>query len=1416
MASNSLSFDFDDVVTLLARRSRECEGRVAFRYLESGETSGPTITWTYGELGARSRRVAAALSRTLSPGDAALLLFPPGLDFVAAFFGCLLAGVVAVPAYPPDPSRLKQTLPRMLGIVRDANARAVLTIGEVHRMAGAFEAFAPEMGKLPWVAVDELDASIEAASPERTPAARDLAFLQYTSGSTGEPKGVMVTHGNLIENQRMISAKVPFPLGMPAVGWLPLFHDLGLIGNVLGCVYNGSEMTLFSPLAFLKDPMRWLRAVSSTRAVVSGGPDFAYDLCARKATPEDVASLDLRSWKMAFSGGEPVRAATLERFARVFAPSGFSRAAFFPGYGLAEATLYVAGGEPEIPPRQLAVDREELSKGRAKVATDERALTFVSSGVAVPGGAIVVVDPDTRRALSSGEVGEIWVSGPHVAAGYWRNPEATEATFHATIPGDERRFLRTGDLGFVLDGELYVTGRAKDVLIVRGRNHYPQDIERTAEAAAPVLRPGCSAVFAVERDGVERIVLVAEAKGDAAELAGIAATIRTAVAEHHDLRLSDVVMIPPRTVPKTSSGKIQRRAAKAAYLEGALDVVRASVAPPGAISVVPPAMPIVSTAPKSDAVLQILLEEIRRVAASPDEVTAERSVATLGIDSLNVAQIAGALEKRLGFEIPVEAFFGHSLAEVAGILALGKGALAGPAIDLVAAAELPSDLTPERAYVPSNGPVLLTGATGFLGRYLLAELLRRSDREIVCLVRAKDDAAAQARVEAALAQSGLASPAHHGRVRAIAGDLEARGLGLSPEQLASLSDSLSAVYHCGAAVHWATPFTGLRAANVGSTIEVLRLAAPRNVPVHFVSSIGVFPFGATEQARFPEEGELTGSEHLYIGYFQSKWVAEKALESAKKRGFEVTVYRPGFVSGDSRTGEEPEPDSQLLFAFLRGCVALGSVPALDKAIDVVPVDYVGSAIVALSLDPETRGRAFNIVNPSPMRQLGCYEALRRMGYALREVPYPAWREQVLRLGEDGATSNPLVRFKSYYGAVTEARMRRMTQQTAKGMPVDVQNTKTFLPDDVRCPAFDDVLLATYVQAYQRAGLLPVPEAAAVATSASDIQFIADYGRQDDRTNRLYDLGKERQWDAAMRIDWSLPVDPENPQELPDSGLPIHGSSVWAKMTRAEQARARHHFQAWQVSQFMHGEQGALLCASKIVQQAPTLDAKLFAATQVMDEARHLEVYSRLLKEKFELTYAVSAPLKKLLDDVLLDRRWDMTLLGMQVLVEGLALAAFSMIRDQSKNRLMTSINAYVMADEARHVSFGKNTLKEYYAHLSATEREEREQFVVEASYLLRDRFQGDEVWAHLGLPVEECQKHIRDTGFARAYRSELFSRIVPIIQRIGLWGPTVQTAYRSMGIIGFAHVDIDKVMKKDEQTAQDHDDARAASEKEGV
>jgi hypothetical protein len=328
----------------------------------------------------------------------------------------------------------------------------------------------------------------------------------------------------------------------------------------------------------------------------------------------------------------------------------------------------------------------------------------------------------------------------------------------------------------------------------------------------------------------------------------------------------------------------------------------------------------------------------------------------------------------------------------------------------------------------------------------------------------------------------------------------------------------------------------------------------------------------------------------------------------------------------------------------------------------------------------------------------------------------------------------------------------------------------------------------------------------------DTAFTWEYDDGRDKLLNLYRKGKKLQWDAAERIDWSQDLDPENPSGLPDHVIPVYGSDIWTRMTARERARLRTHFQAWQLSQFMHGEQGALVCTAKIVQQVPSIDAKFYAATQVVDEARHVEAYARLLHEKFDLVYPINPHLKSLLDDTLGDSRWDFTYLGMQVLIEGVALAAFGVIRDQATNPLAQAVTAYVMQDEARHVAFGRLALRDYYPQLTDKERDEREEFVVDGCYLLRDRFLAEEVWETLGLPVEECMRYVDTSDLMKMYRTSLFTRIVPTIKEIGLWGPRIQKAYADMGILGFADTDLEALSANDEAVAQDMDRRRAEVE----
>ena len=568
------SFPAATFVEVLRWRAEHQANETAYTFLLDGEREEATLT--HAELDAQARALAAVLRERGGEGERALLLYPPGLDYVVAFFGCLYAGTTAVPIYPP---RIGRPNPRLAAVVDDARPAFVLTPDFIRAHESSVVEQNPELGRVTWLAPDA-DVPAGAEDGWRDPGARpgDLAFLQYTSGSTASPKGVMVSHGNLIAN--VGAAYEPFDYAAETVGvmWTPPYHDMGLIGGVLHPMHAGFPIVLMSPIAFLQRPARWLEAMTRHRGTLTGAPSSAYQQCVDRIGEEERAGLDLSPWTRAINGAEPVRADVLDRFTEAFAPCGFRRSTFYPCFGMAEATLLVSGARSAEEPVVWEVDRGALAAGRAETAApgDPDPYRLAASGAAVPTVEIVIADAETCERRPDGIVGEIWLAGPSVALGYWGRPEETERTFGARLAGSgEGPFLRTGDLGVLRDGSLFVTGRHSDLMIVRGRNVYPQDVEATVERAHPALDANRGASFAVEADGEERVVVVHELPRDPTgiDVEEVAGAVRQAVAEEHALQPHAVVLIRSRTIPRTSSGKIQRRPCRARFLEGSLDVV---------------------------------------------------------------------------------------------------------------------------------------------------------------------------------------------------------------------------------------------------------------------------------------------------------------------------------------------------------------------------------------------------------------------------------------------------------------------------------------------------------------------------------------------------------------------------------------------------------------------------------------------------------------------------------------------------------------------------------------------------------------------------------------------------------------------------------------------------------------------------
>jgi amino acid adenylation domain-containing protein len=645
-------------VDLLLARAELLAEKTAYTFLGDGENE--QATWSYRQLDARARTVGSHLQSLKAKGERVLLLYPPGLEFVAGFWGCLYAGAIPVPLYPP---RLNRSISRLRLIAEDCTATIALTTRQgLLRM----QPRALEGDQLPCsvcMSTDDLPETDGLAWRRPDLSGVSPALLQYTSGSTSSAKGVMITHSNLLENEKQIKRAFRQDENSVIVGWLPLYHDMGLIGNMLQPLYLGAECVLMPPTAFLQQPARWLSAISRYKGTTSGGPNMAYDLCVRRITEEELSGLDLSSWCVAFNGAEPVRARTIRSFAARFSAVGFSERAFSACYGLAEATLLISSASVQGEPSEVNLDREMLGSGMVRqVPMSKASATLVGCGRPPQETDVVIVHPDSKHRCVADQVGEIWASGPSIAQGYWNRPEQTEQSFFAKLDGEgEKPFLRTGDLGFIADGQLFVTGRLKDLIIIRGRNHYPQDIELSVESAHEALRPGCGAAFSVEEQDEEHLVVVQEVAGRfSGSPEELVRSIRRALSREHEIQAHAIVLVRPFSVPKTSSGKVQRLACRKQYLEGLLDVrYEWKTVPSYAHQSHTAAEPETSIHNVADvAVIEQWL--VSKLAASTGVavygIDHKQPVSSFGLDSLAAVEMEHALEREFGASIAAVRF----------------------------------------------------------------------------------------------------------------------------------------------------------------------------------------------------------------------------------------------------------------------------------------------------------------------------------------------------------------------------------------------------------------------------------------------------------------------------------------------------------------------------------------------------------------------------------------------------------------------------------------------------------------------------------------------------------------------------------------------------------------------------------------
>jgi len=639
---------FSSLVQILRDQAGQLPEKRAYTFLNGG-TEAETLT--FAQLERRSRAIAARLQQLGAKGERVLLLYPSGTEYIAAFYGCLAAGAVAVPGYPP---RMNRHLHRIEAVIHDACAKVVLTTDAVlQQVRGRFDE-SPTLAKLQWVVSTEIENGESDSWVDANVQSDTLAFLQYTSASTSAPKGVMVSHGNILHNQALMKEAVQHDRDTVYVSWLPLFHDMGLISVVLSSLYNGASCHLMAPVDFLKNPRLWLEAISRYRGTFSGSPDFGYQLCIERIGEEERKTLDLSSWRIAFNGSEPVRADTLRKFSEAFASCGVRLQSMYPCYGLAENTLFAVGAFHQGP---MSFCRTSLEQHRPVRVEEGPAAHLVSCGAPLLDSRIAIADPDTRRRCGEGEIGEIWLCSPSVAQGYWNQPELSEQTFRARLEDGDGPFLRTGDLGFLQGGELFITGRTKDLIIMRGRNLVPQDIERAIEDCDPSIRPAYVAAVSVEAGGAERLVVVAEVRREARhdlDTGALVRTIRNVVAAEFQVEVSAVALLRPGNLPKTSSGKTQRATVRRDFLAGELRTLyqwRDDA---------------VFGQPKKAAGARRSLEGlenwlVERIAAEaklpPQRIDRDQSILTFGLDSVVILALLGLTEETFGVEADIEKLF---------------------------------------------------------------------------------------------------------------------------------------------------------------------------------------------------------------------------------------------------------------------------------------------------------------------------------------------------------------------------------------------------------------------------------------------------------------------------------------------------------------------------------------------------------------------------------------------------------------------------------------------------------------------------------------------------------------------------------------------------------------------------------------
>lgn len=1002
-----LESKYQNLIELLERRARSSPQKIAYTFLNFGKDGYKEVNLTYQDVYDNARAVAVSLKKCgLNKGDRVIIFSSQTYDNVYSVFGSIFAGAIFM-LIPPPMDESKKI--RFNSVLESSRAKFILCNNMMEHMLGQAamggKIMAGDAGTTAGFFNVE-KCKKEADEWEKPDITEDTPVcLQYSSGSTNSPKGVVITHGNFIGNMESLTTFLGEDIPQTLVSWAPIFHNMGLSALVFANAYFNARSVIMSPAAFMENPLNWLKAVSDYKGELILAPNSSYEFCTRVIDDRDLENIDLSTVKYAVNGSEPIHFNTLQSFADKFEKCGFKLSAFCPGYGLAEATCFAAAVKSGLKHRWI--DYESMRKRLFVESADENAprKQMVSVGKPLNGTKIIAVNYDTGELCKENEIGELWIQGPSVAVGYWKLDEETGEAFQGVIENHEGYFLKTGDLGAVYQGEVYIAGRLKELIIINGHNIVPQDIAITIKENVALLRTSTIVSFAVNADSKERFVTCVEVPGSIhPDYAALADSISKSLYSVYEFSPYDIVFVKEGSLPRTDNKKIRILKAKEFYEAKKLETIYctrdASQCGENERKIIGP----------GDETEEKLLSIFKKVIGSEEDISTDDNFFAIGGDSLAIVQLAALVEKEFNIVIPVK-----YLMETPTVQGAAKYLKAARSEDgaihieadrkfLYRECSLDETIRPgkyedTKELKPEN--IFITGATGFVGAYLIKDLMELTEARVYCHVRAKDESDGFRRIKSNMEYYKIWSEEFRWRIIPVIGDLSKPLLGMDEQLFDTLSKTIDTIYHSGALLNFIYPYSHLKNTNVNGTIECLRLAC-KNKPKYFhhVSTFSVFDNPSHFEKIAYEDDELRSPEGYYLGYTESKWVAEKLVRIAEERGLRVTIYRPGEISGASTTGIWKMND--MVSRFFVSAIQMGAMPDVPIKVHITPVDFVSRAIAYISLQKESIGHAFNLVNKNIKTVSELAKTFNSLDYDLDLVSFDEWKEKLGQAGQNNA------------------------------------------------------------------------------------------------------------------------------------------------------------------------------------------------------------------------------------------------------------------------------------------------------------------------------------------------------------------------------------------------------------------------------